>query len=991
MVYVFKKLFSKNERESKFEAVFKIAAFSITVLSIVLCFIHQTLILLPIAFLLVIICDYYLVKLKLNVPVTIVYFIALIRFSILPILYTFNFDEHFYSWYAPVYVENELFVELIMITELILIFGAMFAIQKFSKNKSNNLIVTPENYGRKDESKHLVFLFFGIASLVLICIYPQLIPFLKFGRVPSNAIYAIFHVCFACFYCFITDFVSKKISNNLAKLILLIIAFVFFIIPEAIQAQSISRNVLLIVSFIFIFYLCQVFKKQQKVIVTTSVVLFIIAFCVLTARKMFVGAFETNAFLSTLYMYSNYPIANAYFAGPTNYSNGLNLINSGYYGLQYFINDTFANWPLLSSSFAENNTVYLFNVSYYHGAAQQDITPLGIQSMIYFGPMLSWLLPTVLVVLAIVIFNKAKKTMNFYILYPALYMTVVFSMSQILSWNAVSMLMILRAVPVLIIVVVDKMFDLLIEKISSKVKRKRQIPVSNIQSNSLLLSGKLEPFKKKIGVNYIFSLIHQIVLFATPLVLTPYISSVFGPSGIGEYNFSYSINYYFVLVANLGFTYYAQREIAKNQDDKLKTSTIFFEIIICKIIMAFLSSFVYFAIISSNLFKDYNSLLLILSINILSVAFDCSFVFKGKENFVVLSIVQSLVKIASVILIFLLVKSKNDLPIYTLIMSLYSLLSVLALLPFLKTRLCKIKLKELKFWRHLLPSVFLFIPLIAGFFYTSFLKTIIGLMVKGDFINEFGDIIKNSDIQNGYFSQADKIVQMGLSIITALGAVYASRNADAFEKKDLKQFKSNLNTAVCFVFALGLPICCGIISISRNIVPWFMGDTFLIVENILAYYPVLIMISGLGNVFGLQCLISSGQDKKVVIGTIAGAVTSIALGFPLIHFIGAFGAAITSIVSELVVLIIYIIFCRKYISFFEIIKTNYKYVIASVLMMLFVFYLSSSLQPSIVNSLLIIILGCVVYAGCLILLKDNYVYIYFKKIYLKCFGDGYVK
>lgn len=991
MVYAFRKLFSWKEKDLTFEFIFKIIAFFITLLSVVLCLIHQTLMLLPISFLLIIICDHYLVKLKFNVPVTFVYFIAVIRFSVLPILYTLDFDEHFYSWYAPVYVENELFVELIMIVELILIFGAMFVFQKFSKNKSDALLVDHKNEERKDDSKHIVFLIFGVASLALICVYPRLIPFLNFGRVPSNAIFAIFHICFACLYCFVTDFISKKIRNNVVKLILLIVAFICFIIPEAIQVKSISRNILLIVSFIFIYYLCQVFRKQRKVIVVTSVVLFIIAFCVLTARKMFVGVFETNAFFSTLYMYLNYPIANAYFAGPTNYSNGINLINSGFYGLQYFINDTFANWPLLSSNFVENNTVYLFNLSYYHGAAQQDITPLGIQSMIYFGPMLSWLLPTVLVILAIAIFDKSKKTKNFFFLYPTLYMTVVLSMSQILSWNAVSMLMILRAVPILIIIVADRVFDLLIKKVSLKIKDKKQTHAVLAQSNSLLSEAKPEHFKKRISVNYIFSLIHQFVLFATPLVLTPYISSVFGPSGIGEYNFSYSINYYFVLVANLGFTYYAQREIAKNQDDKQKTSIIFFEITICKIIMSFLSSVVYFAIILSNVFSDYNLLLIILSINILSVAFDCSFVFKGKENFVILSIVQSFVKIATVILIFMLVKSKNDLPIYTFIMTSYSLLSVIALLPFLKTRLCKIRIKDLKFWRHLLPSLFLFIPLIAGFFYTSFLKTIIGLMVKGDFVNDVGDIIKNSDIQNGYFSQADKIVQMGLSLITALGAVYASRNADAYEKKDLKQFKTNINTAVCFVFALGLPICCGIISISKNLVPWFMGNEFLVVENILAYYPILIMVSGLGNVFGLQCLISSGQDKKVVIGTVAGAIASIALGFPLIYAIGAFGAAISSIVAELVVLIFYVIFSRKYVSLSEIVKTNYKYVIASALMMMFVFYLSSALQPSIVNSVFIVMFGCVVYSGCLILLKDNYVYVFLKKLYLKCFGGSYVK
>ena len=80
---------------------------------------------------------------------------------------------------------------------------------------------------------------------------------------------------------------------------------------------------------------------------------------------------------------------------------------------------------------------------------------------------------------------------------------------------------------------------------------------------------------KNIKKNYLYNLLYQILTLITPLITTPYVSRVLGAEAIGEYSYSYSIVYYFMLAAILGTATYAEREISFYQDDIIKRSARF--------------------------------------------------------------------------------------------------------------------------------------------------------------------------------------------------------------------------------------------------------------------------------------------------------------------------------------------------------------------------------------------------------------------------------
>lgn len=465
---------------------------------------------------------------------------------------------------------------------------------------------------------------------------------------------------------------------------------------------------------------------------------------------------------------------------------------------------------------------------------------------------------------------------------------------------------------------------------------------------------------KSITKNYLFNLINQILLIIIPIITTPYVSRVLGADGVGKYSFSNSIASYFVIFASLGFMYYAQREIAKYQDNKKKQSEIFWEIIIVRSVSVLTALIVYFAAIVLGVFKEeYTLLMMILSVSILAVAFDISFLFAGNEDFSKTVVTNTVVRILNVIAIFVFVKDRNDLWKYVLITVLTVLTANASLSVYAKNFLCKIEIKSLRPIRHIKPAVILFLPTIAISVYTYLDKTMIG-------------VITGSDFENGFYEQAEKIVKIVMTVVTSLGAVMIPRNSNAFERKDMQAIRQNIYRSVRFVLLLGIPMMIGLIAVSDNMVPWFLGDGYYKSANIMKILSVLILAIGLSNVFGLQYLIPADEDKKFTISVTCGAFTNFLLNLVLIRLFKSYGAAIATIVAEITVAVIMFCFIRKNISLREILKSSIKYLISGIIMFVPCFMLGRILAPSIINTFIIVFTGVVVYLICLILLKDGF-------------------
>ena len=111
--------------------------------------------------------------------------------------------------------------------------------------------------------------------------------------------------------------------------------------------------------------------------------------------------------------------------------------------------------------------------------------------------------------------------------------------------------------------------------------------------------------------------------------------------------------------------------------------------------------------------------------------------------------------------------------------------------------------------------------------------------------------------------QAYKIEQILLVFVTTVGTVTFPRMAYFFENDNKEERKRIMGITMKFIMLIACPICFGTMAISENLIPVFLGKGYEECILLLRIFSFLIIIIGLDNTIGKQCLISAGKQKRV--------------------------------------------------------------------------------------------------------------------------------
>lgn len=466
--------------------------------------------------------------------------------------------------------------------------------------------------------------------------------------------------------------------------------------------------------------------------------------------------------------------------------------------------------------------------------------------------------------------------------------------------------------------------------------------------------------KKSVTKNYIYNLLYQMLVLILPLITTPYISRVLGAENIGIYSYTISISAFFILFGSLGVALYGQREIAYLQEDKKNRSKVFFEIIIFRCVIMFISLMIFYitCVIGNN---EYNLYYKILILEIIANMLDVSWLFQGLEEFKKTVGRNTLVKLISIISIFTLVKTKNDLSIYFIIYVFSILIGNLSLWLYIPKYIQKVKIKELDIWRHLKPTISLFIPQIAIQVYTLLDKTMIGLIIAD-----------KSEV--GYYEQANKIIKMLLTIITSLGTVMMPRIASTFVKGNKKKIDNYMEKSFNMVFMLAFPLIFGIIAVSDEFVPIFFGNGYEKVIVLMKILCPIILLIGLSNVTGTQYLLPTKRQKEYSISVVCGSIINLVMNSILIFKLGALGASIGTVLAEIAVTCVQIFYTKREFKWRKIIKISKNYIISSVVMFAICLIIGNIIVNNILSLLIQGLIGTLIYGIMLFLLKDKFVF-----------------
>ena len=473
---------------------------------------------------------------------------------------------------------------------------------------------------------------------------------------------------------------------------------------------------------------------------------------------------------------------------------------------------------------------------------------------------------------------------------------------------------------------------------------------------------------KSLKINAIFNGFYQILTLLAPLLTTPYISRVLGPTVIGDYSYYNSILGYFTLIATFGFNDYGTKVIAQYRENPKEKSNAFWGISFSKGILSLVCLIAYF-ITFYVLFSDNQTAIYVflgMSLYIISVMFDPTFFFQGNENFVSISIRNAIIRILTIALTFVFVKTENDIVNYTLVLSVGNLLATIIMyFSFHKGDVQKPDFKNLHLFTHFRCAFAFFIPSLAVTLFTSLNQTMLGAM--------------SSSLENGYYSQASKIITLLSTFAGSISIIMLSRMSFLFMTGDENAIKEKTQKTFESFWAVALPLTFGIVAIAPTLVPLFFGPGYDgVVPNMYILSPIIIL-SPINTLIGS---VYYRPQNKIWIQTgiiVFASLVNVAASYFLISFFESEGASFGRLVAELVQLPLLLFFARKGLSGTTVFHSFIKPFDNSLIMFLVVILSTSVLQsisslPSIVLLCLEILIGVLVYVVMEILTKETFGY-----------------
>ena len=445
-----------------------------------------------------------------------------------------------------------------------------------------------------------------------------------------------------------------------------------------------------------------------------------------------------------------------------------------------------------------------------------------------------------------------------------------------------------------------------------------------------------------------------------PLITAPYISRTLGAKAVGVYSYTYSVAYYFLLIAMLGIGNHGNRSIAAvrdNREELNKTFSSIYALQVSTFSIAIITYIVYLFVIV----KDNRLIVLLQLLYVTSGLFDIGWLFFGLEQFKLTVTRNTLIKISTVLLMFIFVHKPSDLWKYTLIMAAGTLLSQAYLWIYVKKYVTFVKCSLREIISNVKPVLILFIPVLAYSIYKVMDKIMLGNM--------------SSYEQVGFYNNAEKIINIPVGIITALGTVMLPRMSNIVAKGDKEKTSDYIRISIKLVTLLSSAIAFGLMGISNVLSPVFFGEEFTACGDIIKFLSVTVFFIAWANVIRTQYLIPNKRDSIYLISTTIGAVLNLLINWMLIPKYQANGAALGTIVAEFSVMFVQMVAVRKEIAIRKYIMSYCPIMIIGVIMAVLVGWMGYEFGVNIVTLVLQILIGggffCLATMGYMLISKDE--------------------
>ena len=384
---------------------------------------------------------------------------------------------------------------------------------------------------------------------------------------------------------------------------------------------------------------------------------------------------------------------------------------------------------------------------------------------------------------------------------------------------------------------------------------------------------------KVLFQNFIYLSLMQIAGFVFPLLTLPYLSRIVGTEGFGKVAFASAVIIWVQTISDWGFNYTGTRSLAVVRENIDEVSQIFSNIFWSRIILSVFSLLsLLLLILFVPEFRENKNVILITFLMVPGNILVSEWFFQALERMKYITLFNLLAKFIFMICVFLFVREKEDYVLQPLFISLGFLTSGCISMYFILVR-WKVKLRKPAFneiFVTIKNSTDVFINNLMPNFYNSMSTILLGFY--------------SSSSSVGVYSSGKNFVSVSNSMVSIISRVFYPYLA---RRSDKHSTFAKINIIVSLFVTLFL------FALAPLIIHIFYTDEFVGSISVLRITSIALFFITLNTVYGTNFLLLHNCDKLLRNITITSSVFGLLLSFPLIIYFDYIGAALTFLISSI--------------------------------------------------------------------------------------------
>ena len=469
--------------------------------------------------------------------------------------------------------------------------------------------------------------------------------------------------------------------------------------------------------------------------------------------------------------------------------------------------------------------------------------------------------------------------------------------------------------------------------------------------------------QKSLKKNAFYNSIKSVMNIIFPIISFPYASRILMPDGIGAVNFANSIIEYFLMIAELGIGTYAAREAARLREDKLALTKFTREVLFFNLITTIIA---YVMLISCLFFVEklstYRILLIICSTKVLFSTLGINWFYTAQEEYGYITLRHTLFQVISLVLLFTLVKERDDYTIYAGIGVLSNVGANIFNFLYARKYVNIFEKTKIELRRHIKPIMTFFSVSAAGKV-NGILDTIMLGFLAGD-------------LSVGLYSAATKLSKMVRELITSIISTFMPRSSYLLEQKKTNEYSVLVDKVLAVVFFLSIPAATGLFILAEPLTMLFCGNKYINAVPTMKLLSFCIILASFNSYLNNLILTPNRLEKFMLYAQLVALAANASLNWLFITQgmkygveWGVFGAGIATLMVDAIIPIVKLIAGWKYINNKKNLYDFTKALIGSVIMFVVIRVLCNDIQNIFYKILLSAITGSLVYALSEILFK----------------------